>query len=248
MDNLRNHVHIQRPSDTRNRVDYTQRGVVDRRRARFYVSEEQRHIAAIGSEEERRQPNYFRLKAAEHHRLHDMFCRDLQRQEDVRYRKVVRNKFIEDRMKRPVIKVLCTTIFLSCLLFYGLQTLRGFLHWLFIDMLHLEWYDLPSRILLHVSWIPAWIVIMLLFTLTTLLDLYLIMISSKRHKVKSNLIAMVPLKFISLIAFVTLLLLYLTTVLPKRAGDPTWLQPEYIPWNVTTAPLLFLIFLPLLRT
>lgn len=220
--------------------DFSKRGVVDRARAKFMIPEHLRHIAPAGSEEQQQQPNYYRLLTIKHHKLHEKLCRDLQRRENSRYRKYKLKMLIKERIKRPVLQVLFTAIFLSFLLFYGLQTLHGFLHWLLLDMLRLSWFEFPSHILLHISWLPAWFTIALFFILTTLMALYC-MITRPKQELISFLAAICVLKGVFFAIFVTLLLLYLAIVLPKRFDNPRWLQPEYIPWSVTTVPLIFIL-------
>lgn len=237
------HEAIWRPKDSRGYPDFSKRGIVVRNRARFFIPMQQRRISQVGSEEQQKQPNYYRLLTADQHMLHEEFCQDLQRQEDSRYRKFNRVRFIKTQLRNTVLRVFLTAIFVNCLTFYGLQTLRGFLHWILSDILQLAWYDLPSRILLHISWLPAWFSIILLFTLTTLAVLYNAKIRSNRNGIKYDYLALVISKIIIFAIFITLLLLYLDIVLPKRSGGPTWLQSEYIPWNLTTVPLI-LIFLP----
>lgn len=167
---LRHHAIVTWPTNSYGRTDFTKRGIIHV--TSFYIPEDQRHIAAVGSDEQLEQPNYYRLLTVKHHRMREDLRQDLQQQADDRYRMDVGERLIDNRIKKPVLWVLYTAIFINCILFYGLQTLHGFLHWLLVDIFHLVWYELPSRILLHVSWLPAWIVVILLFSLTTSMALY----------------------------------------------------------------------------
>lgn len=213
----------------------SQRRVVNRDRARFYIPEDQRHIAPVGSQEQRSQPNYYRLLTARHHKRHEELCQDLQRRADARYR----GERVVKGLRKPALITYVTALYISCLLFYILQTLRGLLHWLLVDILQFSWYELPSRIFLHVSWLPAWFVVILLFTLSTLVALHYSI--NRNEDLVLNLGATCLVKIVFAAVFLTLLLLYLANVLPKRTGDPAWLQSEYIPWSVAVAPLLLIL-------
>lgn len=102
-------------------------------------------------EENQQRENYYRLLTSRHHQLHKEYWQQLQRLENERTKRFFRSRYFDLHLLYPLQILLCTLQYVNSLLFFGLQTLQGFLHWLLVDVLQFDWYAMPSYIQLHVS-------------------------------------------------------------------------------------------------
>lgn len=229
---LRFHPHIKREWPN-GRVCLSQCGAIAKT-IRFSLPSEISEIAPIGSMEHQ-QPNYFRNLTSRHHELHERIRQNLQRKEASRTKKYLRAKFIDKHVNPTLLYIVFSALFINCLLFYTLQTLR----WFLVDMLQLDWFVPISGILQHACWLPVWLNIALLFMLCTAMLVYKVFICRNHNLIDVRMVAAIILTIFTFLFSTTLLLLYLATVLPKRdIGDPIWLQLEYIPWSVTVIPVI----------
>lgn len=239
---LEYHPYITRPRGDNGQPDFSQCGTVVKD-IRFPLPLEiKMGMPSIEQSTEHLQPNFFRTQTAILYQLRDHARKDLQRRETARTKKFNREKFVGKHITPTFLTLTFTSLFINCLLFFILQTLQGFLHWLLVDMLYFDWFLLISNIVQHIAWLPIWVNIILLFALSTSLILHKRFISTSYcGPLDKDLIVVYILKTLIFFSSLTLLLIYLANVLPKRSGDPTWMQPEYIPWIVTVIPLILIL-------